>query len=174
MTAWSLLVHGAQDAAEIFSLADIQYFLSLSIYDPSNNGSGMGALSDSRSLDAVLRRGHHTVAPHRQQPLGELSYEIYISHQFCIWIGLGLLASRSPWLIRADLTMRGRFISAFMRARITTQELQSALGISHHVPFFVMVAIALQVPQTPVNRRFSRSDPVNEPLGVQFDNRRSV
>lgn len=66
-------LHAAtQGAAEIFSLADIHYFLSLGIYDPSNNGSGMGALSDSRSLHAILRRDHHAVAPNRQQPLGDL------------------------------------------------------------------------------------------------------
>jgi hypothetical protein len=51
-----------------------------------------------------------------------------------------------------------------------TQEFQSALRVPHHLSFFMMVAIVLQIPQTPVNCRFSCIHALNELLAVKLNN----
>lgn len=73
LPSWSDRLHpSASDAAEIFFMAPIHSSFDLGVHDSSGNGNGVGALSDSWTLDAVFRRSYHAVATFRQQPHRDL------------------------------------------------------------------------------------------------------
>src|SRR5450755_3504407 len=71
--------------------------------------------------------------------------------------------------LRAESGLVGLILRA-PQSCLPTQEFHGALRVAHHLSFFVMFAIVLQIPQTPVNGRFSCIHALNELLAVNLNN----